>query len=117
MSPPEPTFSPSSSSAIPLTRRIFHARHHLLLSHLLSLIPTLPNLLQPFLARHFPNKREKEVAQTAWVRNCCELIGYCPELGQRVWGEIVDRMLRIDVSVMRHPDRADERCIVSDCNL
>lgn len=33
------------------------------------------------------------------MRNLCELIGYCPELGARVWGEIVDRMLRIDVSV------------------
>lgn len=38
------------------------------------------------------------MAQTTWVRNSCELIGYCPELGQRLWGEIVDRMLRIDVS-------------------
>jgi hypothetical protein len=29
----------------------------------------------------------------------CELIGYCPELGARIWSEIVDRMLRIDVSL------------------
>jgi hypothetical protein len=39
------------------------------------------------------------VVQTTWVRNMCELIGYCPELGARIWSEIVDRMLRIDVSL------------------
>jgi RNA polymerase I-specific transcription initiation factor RRN3 len=38
------------------------------------------------------------VVQTTWVRNMCELIGYCPELGARIWSEVVDRMLRIDVS-------------------
>jgi RNA polymerase I-specific transcription initiation factor RRN3 len=91
----EPTFSSPTSS---ITRRTFHNRHHLLLSHLLSLVPTLPNILQPLLVRHFPHKREPEVSQTTWVRNCCELIGYCPELGARVWSGIVDRMLRIDVS-------------------
>ena len=85
-------------TSLPISRRIYHARQHLLLAHLLSLIPTLPTVIQPLLARHFPNKREPEVAQTTWMRNCCELIGYCPELGQRVWGQIVDRMLRIDVS-------------------
>lgn len=91
----EPPFNPNPTK---VTRRLFHARHHLLLSHLLSLIPTLPNIIQPLLVRLFPHKRESEVAQTTWVRNICEMIGYCPELGGRVWGGIVDRMLRIDVS-------------------
>lgn len=61
-------------------------------------MPMLPSVIQPVLAKNFPNKREQEVAQTTWVRNCCEMTGYCPELGQRVWSQIVDRMLRIDVS-------------------
>ncbi|WVQ73272.1 hypothetical protein IAR50_002840 [Cryptococcus sp. DSM 104548] len=91
----QPTHPTTSS----LPRRTFHARHHLLLSHLISLIPTLPSVIQPLLIKNFPNKREPEVAQTTWVRNCCELIGYCPELGGRVWGEIVGRMLRIDVEI------------------
>jgi RNA polymerase I-specific transcription initiation factor RRN3 len=92
---------PSSSSS-PVSRRIFHARHHLLLAHLLSLVPTLPSILHPLIAKAFPNKRESEVAQTTWVRNICELIGYCPELVQRLWGEIIGRMLRIDVSRSFH---------------
>ena len=79
-------------------RKVYHARHHLLISHLLSLIPTLPNLLGPILIKKFPHKREVEVVQTTWVRNMSELIGYCPELGARIWSEVVDRMLRIDVS-------------------
>ncbi|WWD18609.1 hypothetical protein CI109_103062 [Kwoniella shandongensis] len=93
----QPTFT--SPTAAPISRRMFYARHHLLLSHLISLVPTLPSVLQPVLIRNFPHKREAEVAQTTWIRNCCELIGYCPELGQRMWGEIVDRMLRIDVEI------------------
>jgi len=44
------------------------------------------------------------VVQTTWVRNMCELIGYCPELGARLWSEVVDRMLRIDVSGRHSPD-------------
>ncbi|EIW67696.1 hypothetical protein TREMEDRAFT_12429, partial [Tremella mesenterica DSM 1558] len=91
-----------------ITRRLYHARHHLLLSHLLSLIPTLPTLIQSLLLRQFPHKRQPEVCQTTFLRNCCELISYCPELCQRVWGEIVDRMLRIDVEITRNQDDDDE---------
>ncbi|WRT67920.1 uncharacterized protein IL334_004894 [Kwoniella shivajii] len=102
----QPPFTPISSA--PISRRIFHARHHLLLSHLISLVPTLPNVLQPLLIRNFPNKREPEIAQTTWIRNCCELIGYCPELGGRMWGEIVDRMLRIDVEITNSIEEDDD---------
>lgn len=86
-----------SSLHSPLPRRLVYARHHLLLSHLLSLIPTLPTILQPLLVKYAPHKREPEVAQTAWLRNVCEMIRYCPELGERIWIGLVDRMLRIDV--------------------
>nr|XP_019012886.1 RNA polymerase I-specific transcription initiation factor RRN3 [Kwoniella pini CBS 10737]OCF51667.1 RNA polymerase I-specific transcription initiation factor RRN3 [Kwoniella pini CBS 10737] len=98
----------TSSAAAPISRRMFHARHHLLLSHLISLVPTLPNVLQPLLIRNFPHKREPEISQTTWIRNCCELIGYCPELGGRMWGEIVDRMLRIDVEITNSVDDDDD---------
>ena len=92
----------TATSPTPISRRLYHARHHLLISHLLSLMPTLPTVLQPLLIRHFPHRREPEVAQTTWVRNCCELIGYCPEVGHRTWSEVIDRMLRIDVSSALH---------------
>ncbi|KLT44471.1 RNA polymerase I-specific transcription initiation factor RRN3 [Cutaneotrichosporon oleaginosum] len=101
--PPQP-----SAASTPITRRTFHARHHLLISHLLALIPTLPNVLQPILNRSAPNKREPEVVQTTWVRNCCELIAYCPELGARVWSSLVDRMLRIDVEITNRADEDDD---------
>ncbi|ORX37286.1 RNA polymerase I-specific transcription initiation factor RRN3 [Kockovaella imperatae] len=102
----QPVMTPAGPG--PMTRRLFHARYHLLLSHLLSLMPTLPTVLQPLLVRHFPHRREPEVAQTTWVRNSCELIGYCPEVGQRVWGEIVDRMLRIDLEITNILDEVDD---------
>lgn len=102
----EPKMASASSNAI--TRRAFHARHHLLISHLLSLIPTLPNIIQPLLNRNSPHKREDEVCQTTWVRNACEMIEYCPELGSRVWSGLVDRMLRIDVEITNRVEDDDE---------
>ncbi|KAL1413177.1 DNA independent RNA polymerase I transcription factor [Vanrija albida] len=96
------------ASSAPITRRAFHARHHLLISHLLSLIPTLPNIIQPLLNRNSPHKREDEVCQTTWVRNACEMIEYCPELGPRVWSGLVDRMLRIDVEITNRVEDDDE---------
>ncbi|OXC66743.1 hypothetical protein AYX13_04613 [Cryptococcus neoformans] len=102
------TWQPCFGASSTVSRRVFHARHHLLLSHLISLVPTLPNVLQPLMIRHFPNKREPEVSQTTWIRNCCELVGYCPELGGRMWGEIVDRMLRIDVEITNSLDQDDD---------
>ncbi|WVQ85078.1 hypothetical protein IAT38_007242 [Cryptococcus sp. DSM 104549] len=111
----QPTFTSSNTK---ISRRVFHARHHLLLSHLISLVPTLPSVLQPLLIRNFPNKREAEVSQTTWIRNCCELIGYCPELGGRMWGEIVDRMLRIDVEITNSlEDDEDEESEDEDDDL
>ena len=41
------------------------------------------------------------MVQTTYLRNICELTDYCPELGARMWSEVVDRMLRIDVEITR----------------
>lgn len=101
---PEPTFPGDSS----LTRRMYHARHHFLLAHLLSLIPTLPTVLQQVLTKNAPHKRDTEVAQSTWVRNCCEMIEYCPELGARVWSGLVDKMLRIDVEITNRVEDDDD---------
>lgn len=95
-----------SDSAI--TRRIFHARHHFLLAHLLSLIPTLPTVLQQVLQKNAPHKRDSEVQQSTWVRNCCEMTEYCPELGARVWSALVDKMLRIDVEITNRVEDDDD---------
>lgn len=67
-------------------------------------MPTLPNTLGPLLHRHFPHKREREVVQTTYLRNICELTAYCPELRARLWSDIVDKMLRIDVEITKAGD-------------
>ena len=87
---------PSSSKA-PLTRRTVYERVHYLLRHLLSLIPTLPSTLQPLLVRHFPHKRQLQVAQTTYIRNLLYVSGYCPELSDKILATIVDRAIQIDV--------------------
>ena len=46
--------------------------------------------------------------QTTYLRNVCELTDYCPELGARIWSEVVDRMLRIDVEITRAGEEDDE---------
>jgi len=87
-----------STSTSPLTRRIVYDRLHYLLRHLLSLIPTLPSTLQPLLIRHFPHKRQNQIAQTTYIRNLLRVSSYCPELADRIIATIVDRAIQIDVS-------------------
>lgn len=105
--PSEPHFQqllpPSNSStSAPLTRGALYHRQHILLARLLALIPTLPSLLLPLLLAGFPPKREPRVAHTVWVRNVLRVSGYCPTVGERVWGAVLGRALQMDVSA-GHP--------------
>jgi RNA polymerase I-specific transcription initiation factor RRN3 len=86
-----------STSKTPLTRRTVYDRVHYLLRHLLSLIPTLPSTLQPLLVRHFPHKRQNQVAQMTYIRNLLHVSSYCPELSVKILATIVDRAVQIDV--------------------
>ena len=82
----------------PLTRRLIYDRLHALLRHIVSLIPTLPSSLQVFLIRHFPHKRQNQVAQTTYIHNLLKVSSYCPELADKILATIVDRAIQIDVS-------------------
>jgi len=81
----------------PLPRRTYHHRHMSLISHLLSLIPTLPSILGPSLVKHFPYKRENELVLETYVRNMLGLVEGCPEVAGKVWEGIMDRLIRLDV--------------------
>lgn len=89
---------PSTSTA-PITRRVIYDRLHYLLQHLLTLVPTLPSTLQPLLIRHFPHKRQNQLAQTTFIRNLLRVSSYCPELSDKILATIVDRAIQIDVSL------------------
>lgn len=87
---------PEGSSS-PLTHRVIYDRLHLMLQHLLSLIPTLPSTLQPLLVRNFPHKRQSQLAQITYIRNLLRVSVYCPELADKILATIVDRAIQIDV--------------------
>jgi RNA polymerase I-specific transcription initiation factor RRN3 len=89
----------AEGSSKPLTRSLVFDRLHSLLRHLLSLVPTLPNALQPLLARHFPHKRMSQATQVCYIRNILRLSEYCPELGEKIMAIIVDRAIQIDVEI------------------
>ncbi|KAG6910121.1 hypothetical protein DXG01_012880 [Tephrocybe rancida] len=96
-------------SASPLTRRVIYDRLHNMLRHLLSLIPTLPSTLQPLLVRNFPHKRQKELAQTTYIRNLLRVSVYCPELADKILATIVDRAIQIDVEIQVELEELDEQ--------
>ncbi|KAL4247049.1 RRN3 family protein [Abortiporus biennis] len=105
----------AESSSNPLTRRVVYDRIHLLLRHLISLVPTLPSALQPLLVRHFPHKRQNQAAQVTYIRNIMRVIEYCPELTDRILATVVDRAIQIDVEIQveleeleDHPAEHDE---------
>lgn len=103
-------FAESSSS--PLTRRTVYDRVHSLIQQLLSLVPTLPSILYPILARHFPHKRQAQFEHVTYIRNLLRLSDYCPELSDRLLGLVVDRTIQIDV---RSPQRNFIVSVCSNC--
>ncbi|KAJ4479198.1 RNA polymerase I-specific transcription initiation factor RRN3 [Lentinula aciculospora] len=102
---------PSSS---PLTRRLVFDRLHYLMRHLLSLVPTLPATLMPFLSRNFPHKRRNQTAQTTYIRNLLHISEYCPELADQILGVIVDRAIQIDVEIQIEIDEIEEEDTVQE---
>ncbi|KAI5454236.1 DNA independent RNA polymerase I transcription factor [Naganishia albida] len=99
---------PAASDAPTISRALYHTRHQLLLTHLLSLIPTLPTILSPVLVKNFPHKRESEVAMSVYVRNVLDLVEVCPEVAVKVWEVVIDRMIRIDVEIQIELEDLDE---------
>ncbi|TFK22355.1 RNA polymerase I-specific transcription initiation factor RRN3 [Coprinopsis marcescibilis] len=95
-------------SSKPLTRRVVYDRLHYLLSHILSLIPTLPSTLQPLLVRHFPHKRQNQLAQTTYIRNMLRISTYCPELADKILATIIDRAIQIDVEIQVELEELDD---------
>lgn len=81
-----------------LTRRVLYERLHDLLRHLLSLIPTLPSTLQPFLIQNFPHKRQSRTSQAIYIQNLLRVTEYCPQLADRLLATIIERAIQIDVS-------------------
>ncbi|KNZ77234.1 RNA polymerase I-specific transcription initiation factor rrn3 [Termitomyces sp. J132] len=102
------TCIPEGSSR-PLTRRVIYDRLHYMLQHLLSLVPTLPSTLQPFLVRNFPHKRQKEVTHITYIRNLLRVSFYCPELADKILATIVDRAIQIDVEIQVELEELDEQ--------
>ncbi|KAF8969326.1 RNA polymerase I-specific transcription initiation factor RRN3 [Flammula alnicola] len=98
---------PSTSSS-PLTRRVIYDRLHYLLRHILGLVPTLTSTLQPLLVRHFPHKRQNQVAQTTYIRNLLRVSTYCPELADKILATIVDRAIQIDVEIQIELEEIEE---------
>jgi RNA polymerase I-specific transcription initiation factor RRN3 len=71
----------------------------LLLQHLLELIPTLPSVLEPFLVKNFPHKRQVHAAQVAYIRNLLRVSKYCPHLSEKILSLIIERAIQIDVTM------------------
>ncbi|KAF8806334.1 RNA polymerase I-specific transcription initiation factor RRN3, partial [Phlegmacium glaucopus] len=110
------TSLPESSTA-PVTRRLIYDRLHYLLRHILSLIPTLPSTLQAFLIRHFPHKRQNQVAQTTYIRNLLKVSSYCPELEDKILATIVDRAIQMDVEIQIELEELEEDESVEDHDI
>ncbi|CED84476.1 RNA polymerase I transcription factor [Phaffia rhodozyma] len=91
-----------------LTRGKVFERLHTLLTHLISLIPTLPGVIQPILVKSFPHKREPKIAHLTYIRNALRVVEYCPVLGDRILAAVVDRAIQIDVEIQVEWDDMDE---------
>lgn len=80
-----------------LTRGDLYGRHHALLNHILSIVPTLTKSLQPIIARKFPHKRLEKIYHVTYVRNVLRLVQYCPGLEDQILSSVIERAIEIDV--------------------
>ena len=100
----------AGSSSNPITRRVVYERQHALLQYLLSLIPTLPSTLQPFLIKYFPHRRQPKAAQITYIRNLLRIIEYCQSLSERILSTIIERVIQIDVSLIYYDLEENSSC-------
>jgi RNA polymerase I-specific transcription initiation factor RRN3 len=70
---------------------------HVLLEHLLELVPTLPTVLEPLLSKNFPHKRQAHAAHVTYIRNLLRMSIYCPHLAEKILSLIIERAIQIDV--------------------
>ena len=83
-----------------LMRRDLYNRHHSLLEHVLSIVPTLTKSLQPILARKFPHKRLEKVHHVTYIRNILRLAQYCPGLSDHLLNSVIKKAIQIDVRAL-----------------
>jgi RNA polymerase I-specific transcription initiation factor RRN3 len=87
-------------NATKLTRSTIYERAHRALRHITKLIPAAAmSLLSSYLVDAFPHKREREIAQTTYLRNILCVCEYAPMLKDQIWMTIVERVVQIDVDV------------------
>ncbi len=72
------------------------------------MIPTLPLLLQTLLTKHFPHKRESELALTVYARNALKVVEWCPGVAARVWEVTLDRIIKLDVEIQVELDDLED---------
>ncbi|KAI3623292.1 RRN3 [Malassezia furfur] len=91
------------------TRRALYDRLHALLQQLLRLVPTLAAALQSQVARHFPHKRDRTLAQVLYVRNVLRVTAYCEALTEPIWAAVLDHVLQVDVEIQVELDELEEQ--------
>lgn len=94
------------------TRRALYDRLHALLQQLLRLVPTLAAALQSQVARHFPHKRDRTLAQVLYVRNVLRVTAYCEALTEPIWAAVLDHVLQVDVEIQVELDELEEQGLV-----
>lgn len=73
--------------------------HHLVIRHILRLMPTIVSSFQAILSNNFPHKSESKIATLRYLQNLLKVIEYCPELRGSAWSLIFERAIQLDVEL------------------
>lgn len=86
--------------------------HHAILERLVAYSPTCVSTIPPVLARNFPHHLSaltKDIFN--YVRNCMQIVRYCPDLRFSVWQMVVECCIKLDVELQNELDDLDDDLI------
>lgn len=81
---------------------------HIVIRHILKLMPTAVSSLQSIITNNFPHKNETKEITVNYVENLLKIIDYSPESRSSIWSLIFERILQQDVELQDMIDSDDE---------
>lgn len=72
---------------------------HLVIRHILKLMPTVVSSLQSILSNNFPHKTESKPPTIRYLNNLLKVVDYAPELRSSIWSLIFERVIQLDVEL------------------
>lgn len=84
---------------VPVQVSEIYTRVHMVLRHIMQLVPAASGTLLSILSTQFPFDTDPAKANIAYTRNLIRIIGYAPELQSDILALITEKLVKVDVQI------------------